>query len=160
MTSPDTYRLGILRDQSQQLTHEVGLMPTEALLWRPAEGEWSVQECLAHIRNIEQKVFLVRIGKVVKETEPFIANFDEFAYHREHWTADEPVTTILPEFVAARAQLIGLLETADWARTGTHEERGPISLDWLAAYVTNHTWEHMSQLMRVRLNYFGRKTQD
>lgn len=157
MTTPDPYRLQILRDQSQQVVHEAKLMPREALLWRTAEGEWSVQECLAHLRNIERQVFLVRISKVVKESEPFLPNFDEFAYHREHWRAEEPVTEILPDFLAARAELVALLQTADWSRTGSHEERGPISLDWLAAYVCNHTWEHLSQLMRVRLNYFGHK---
>jgi hypothetical protein len=157
MTAPDTYRLDILREQSKQVVHEVGLMPNEALLWRPAEGEWSVQECLAHIRNIERQVFLVRISKVVKESNPFLPNFDEFAYHREHWRADEPVAEIMPDFLAARAELVGLLETTDWARTGTHEERGPLSLDWLATYASNHTWEHLSQLMRVRLNYLGHK---
>lgn len=155
MTAPDTYRLDILREQSKQVAHEVGLMPSEALLWRPAEGEWSVQECLAHIRNIERQVFLVRISRVVKEINPFLPNFDEFAYHRNHWRADEPASEILPDFLAARAELVGLLETADWARTGTHDERGPLSLDWLATYTSNHTWEHLSQLMRVRLNYLG-----
>jgi len=158
--APDSYRLGILREQGQQLTHEVGLMPANALLWRPAEGEWSVQECLTHIRNIERQVFLVRIGRIVREREPFLPNFDVSAYHREHWRADEPVSEILPDFLGARAELVALLETADWARMGTRDGRGPIDLDWMAAFATNHVWEHMSQLMRVRLNYFGRKTKD
>lgn len=157
MSFPDAYRLRQLRAQGHQLIHEVGLMPPEAYLWRVSETEWSVQECAAHIRNIERQVFLVRISKVVKEDNPFLPNFDEFAYHRDHWRADEPLDTILPDFLAARAELVSLLESADWSRTGTHEERGPLSLEWLASYAVNHTWEHLSQLMRVRLNYFGHK---
>jgi hypothetical protein len=157
MTLPDAYRLRQLRAQSHQLVHEVELMPADAYLWRTKEGEWGVQECVAHIRNIERQVFLVRISKVVKEDQPFLPFFDELAYHRDHWRAEEPVDTILPDFLAARAELVSLLESADWARTGTHEERGPLNLDWLATYTVNHTWEHLSQLMRVRLNYFGHK---
>jgi hypothetical protein len=157
MTLPDTYVLRLLRAQSHALTHEIGLTPADARLWKAAPEEWSVQECLAHIRNIERQVFRVRITRVVQEERPALPNFDENAYHREHYDAAEPVESLLAEFIADRAAEVALLESADWGRTGIHETRGPLTLDWLATYAVNHTWEHLSQIMRVRLNYQVRK---
>ncbi len=157
MTLPDTYILRLLRAQSHQLTHELGRLPSEVMLWKFADDEWSVHECLTHLRNIERHVFLWRIDKIVKEVNPFLPFFDEVVYQKEHWNPGESIQTMLADFVADRAAEVTLLETADWARPGQHPVRGPITLDWLASYVVNHTWEHLSQIMRVRLNYATRK---
>jgi hypothetical protein len=156
MTLPDAHTLRLLRAQSHYLTHEIGLMPAEALLWRPAENEWSVQECLTHIRDVERQAFLVRITRVATEDNPPLYYFDEVGYHKDHWNPDEPVQTLLADFVNDRAQEVAHLQQADWSRTGNHETRGPLTLDWLATYALNHTWEHLSQIMRVRLNYIAR----
>jgi hypothetical protein len=156
MILPDTYTLRLLRSQSHYLTREIGLMPVEARLWKADETEWSVQECLVHIRDIEREVFLPRMTNVITKDNPPIYFFDEVAYHKEHWSPDEPVEKILAEFVADRAKEVALLETADWGRTGNHETRGSLTVDWLATYAVNHTWEHLSQIMRVRLNYLAR----
>lgn len=133
-------------------------MPPDALLWKPAPAEWSVQECLTHLRDAERQAFRPRISRVASEDNPHLPFFDEVAYHREHWSPDEPVQKILADFVADRAAVVSILETADWSRTGLHEQRGPITLDWLASYTVNHLWEHLSQIMRVRLNYLTRQT--
>lgn len=156
MTLPDAHTLRLLRAQSHYLVHEIGLMPADALLWRPAGNEWSVQECLTHMRDVERQAFLVRITRVATEETPPLYYFDEVGYHKEHWNPDEPVQTLLADFVNDRAQEVALLQSADWSRTGNHETRGPLTLDWLATYALNHTWEHLSQIMRVRLNYIAR----
>ena len=159
MTQPDTYLLRLLRAQSHQLIHEVNLMPGDAALWKPEPTEWSVHECLTHLRNIERHVFLWRIDKIVKEDNPALPFFDEVAHQKEHWNPNESIQTMLADFVTDRAAEVALLEKADWSRPGQHPVRGPIALDWLANYVVNHTWEHLSQIMRVRLNYATRKTE-
>jgi hypothetical protein len=153
MTLPDTYILRLLRLQSHALSHEIGLMPADAVLWKPAATEWSVHETLTHIRNIEREVFRFRLTQTATRDNPPLPFFDEVTYHKTHWSPDEPIQNILAEFVADRAAEVALLQTADWSRTGNHETRGPISLDWQANYIVNHTWEHLSQIMRVRLNY-------
>jgi len=157
MTQPNTYTLRLLRAQAHQLSHELALMPAEAMLWKPAPEEWSVHECLTHLRDIERQVFLVRITRVIKEDTPHLPFFDEAAYHKEHWNPDEPIQNILADFVAARAAEVSLLESADWSRTGVHATRGPISLGWLADYTAGHSWEHLSQIMRVRLYHATKK---
>jgi hypothetical protein len=52
---------------------------------------------------------------------------------------------------------VRLLEAQPWERPGVHERLGPISVGWVAQYAMGHTWEHLSQMLRVRLNYAVRK---
>jgi hypothetical protein len=155
MSQPDSYRLRLLRAQPHQLVHEVNLMPVEDLLWKPEPSEWSVHECLAHLRDIERQAFLPRIVLVAKEDRPAIRYFDEVAYHKEHYSPGEPLQNMLADFVADRAAIVSILASADWSRVGVHETRGPLTLDWLAGYTANHLWEHLSQILRVRLNYIA-----
>jgi hypothetical protein len=157
MTQPDLYTLRLLRAQSHQLVHEINLMPPDAHLWKFADAEWSAHECLTHLRNVERHVFLWRMNKMATEENPSLPFFDEVAYQKEHWNPAETVAAMLADFVADRAAETALLEKADWARPGQHPMRGTITLNWLANYTLNHTWEHLSQIMRVRLNYETRK---
>jgi hypothetical protein len=144
--------LQLLRQSAEDLRREIELTPPAAALWRPKEGEWSAHECLAHLRNIEREVFLYRIRRTIEEEQPTLEFFDEATYHREHWRADEPLGDMLADFQQARDEIVRLLEAApDWTRKGLHATRGPITLAWQADYALGHTWEHLSQAMRVRL---------
>lgn len=145
--------LRLLRNSARDLAREVGLVPPGAALWRPKQGEWSVHECLTHTRDVERAVFLHRIRRMVREDRPALEVFDEVAYQRDHWKADEPLDAILADFLNARAEIVELLGGADWSRVGVHAVRGPITLAWQADYTLAHTWEHLSQIMRVRLEH-------
>ena len=151
---PDrTTTLRLLRHSAHDLVREVGLMPAAGHLWRPAEAEWSLHECLTHLRVVEREVFLLRVRRTATEARPSFEIFDEVTYQKEHWKPDESVDALLGGFVQARAEMVNILAAADWSRLGVHATRGPISLEWQADYALGHTWEHMSQIMRVRLNY-------
>ena len=156
MTQPDTYLLRLLRAQSHQLTQEINALPVEAALWKSAPEEWSVHETLTHIRDAERHVFRIRIERIANEDNPHLPLFDEVVYHKEHWNPDEPIQNILADFVADRAAEVAVFGTADWSRPAVHATRGPITLGWQANYVAAHTWEHLSQIMRVRLSYATR----
>lgn len=145
--------LRLLRHSAHDLVREVGLTPAAGHLWRPADGEWSVHECLTHLRVVEREVFLLRIRRTATEDRPSFEIFDEVAYHKEHWNPGDSVGALLGDFVNARAEIVNVLSGADWSRIGVHATRGPVSLEWQADYALGHTWEHLSQIMRVRLNY-------
>jgi hypothetical protein len=157
MTQPDTYTLRLLRAQSHQVAQEINTLPADAVLWKPAPEEWSAHETLTHLRDAERQIFRVRIERMAGEDNPHLPAFDEVNYHKEHWNPDEPIQAILADFVADRAAEVAVLEAADWSRPGVHAVRGPIDLNWQANYVLAHTWEHLSQIMRVRLSYLTRQ---
>lgn len=150
--------LRLLRRSAHDLAAEIAQTPAEAALWRPAEGDWSVHEALTHLRDAESQIFLPRLQRVCAEERPDLPLFDEAAYHQAHWDAAEPLDQILADFVTARSAEIALLEAAaDWGRAGVHQTRGPVTLAWLAEYALGHTWEHLAQIMRVRLSWETRR---
>jgi len=149
---PDNYTLRMLRAQSHQLAHEVNAIPDDMVMWKPAENEWSAWECMLHIAAAERHVFLLRIKRITEEDNPQLVIFDETEYMKQHSASKTTIQQLLADFVDARAQEIALLENADGSRTGQHPSRGAISAQWLAEYALGHTWEHLSQMMRVRFN--------
>jgi hypothetical protein len=149
--------LASLRASADDLTRELERLPEAQTLWRTAEGEWSQHECLTHIQIVERHIFLPRVRAIATQENPPLPVIDERALMQAEWNPQRPRADLLADFLSARAEEIALLEAHDWARPGVHATRGPITLGWVAEYALGHTWEHMSQMMRVRLAYEVRK---
>lgn len=150
-----TALLQSLRASADDLARELDCLPEEAATWRPAEGEWSQLECLKHTQLVERHIFLVRLRAMAQQDNPPLPVIDENELMQKAAPASR--ADLLTDFLAARKEEISLLETRDWSRPGVHAVRGPISIGWIANYALGHTWEHLSQMMRVRLNYETRK---
>ena len=145
--------LSALRTSAADLTQEVQRLPAEAAAWRPTESEWSQLECLTHLYIAEHYVFLPRMKRMTTEDNPFLPVVDEVALQKEHFNPDRPRDELLNAFLADRQAELELLEQVDWSRPGVHETNGPIDIDWVAQYAMGHTWEHLSQMVRVRLRH-------
>jgi hypothetical protein len=145
--------LSALRTSAADLTQEVQRLPADAAAWRPAEAEWSQLECLTHLLIAERYVFLPRLRRMATEDNPFLPLVDEVALQKEHFNPGRPREELLNAFLADRQTELELLEQADWSRPGVHETNGPLNIGWVAQYAMGHTWEHMSQMVRVRLRH-------
>ncbi len=145
--------LTALRVSADDLQREVARLPAAAALWRAAEGEWSQHECLTHLVIAEQHIFLPRIRALLEQDNPVVMGMDETALQKQLWRAEQPRDELLAGFLQTRQAELALLEHADWARPGVHSAMGPIDIGWVAQYALGHTWEHMSQIVRVRLKY-------
>ncbi len=145
--------LSALRTSAADLTQEVQRLPPEGTLWRSAETEWSQHEVLTHLWIAEHHVFLPRLRAMANEDNPFLPVVDEVALQKQEWKAERSRDDLLAGFLDDRQAELELLEKADWERPGTHESLGAINIAWVAQYALGHTWEHMSQMMRVRLRY-------
>ncbi len=143
-----------LRTSAADLTQEVQRLPAEATLWRSAEGEWSQHECLTHLWIGEHFIFLPRLRAMAGEDNPFLPAVDEVAIQKQHWSPDRSRDDLLAAYLADRQAELELLEKVDWTRTGVHEALGPMDIAWVAQYALGHTWEHMSQMLRVRLRHW------
>ena len=152
MTEHD-HILSSLRTSAADLTQEVQRLPPDGALWRPAETDWSQHECLTHLWIAEHFVFLPRLRAMATEDNPFLPVVDEVALQKQEWNPDRSRDDLLAGYLADRQIELELLQTVDWARPGVHESLGPMSIGWVAQYALGHTWEHMSQMMRVRLRY-------
>jgi hypothetical protein len=145
--------LAALRTSAADLTQEVQRLPADGALWRPAEGEWSQHECLTHLWIAEHYVFRPRLQRMATEDNPYMPVVDEVALQKEQWDPQRPRDELLNAFLADRQAELELLEQVDWSRPGVHETNGPMDIAWVAQYAMGHTWEHLSQMVRVRLRH-------
>lgn len=118
---------------------------------RPAPGEWSAREVVHHLADAETRS-AVRLCQLLAEDHPVIQGYDEERYAEVlHYDA-RSVAVSLAVISAARAstaELLDLASEADFARTGTHTESGPYSVDtWLELYAA-HCHDHAEQILRA-----------
>lgn len=135
----------------ERLRTAVRAVPAEAMMWRPAPGEFSVHEVAVHCADSETNA-AVRIRYLMAEAEPVIMGYDpdnwagRFDYH------SHPLEAALATVEAVRANtapLIRRLDEASWSKAGTHTESGRyIGDDWLRIYAA-HVEEHIAQIERT-----------
>lgn len=118
----------------------------------PRPGEWSVRETLIHLRNGTLMVHGLRIRRLLYEADPIFADYDEAPFRREDLQRREAVDDVVGMIVREHEQIAGLLEGLPddrWARQGRHPELGPMSVEFLARRVAEHSEEHTQQIVEA-----------
>jgi hypothetical protein len=124
----------------------------EELDRRPAEPDgWTARQVVHHLADSEAMAY-TRLRRLVADDDPQLAGYDEPVWAtRLHY--DRPIEPSLAVVRAVRSsslQLLGSLTDAEWARTGTHSESGPYSVDrWLEIYA-DHCADHANQIRAAR----------
>ncbi|HCC78610.1 MAG: hypothetical protein A2X25_09850 [Chloroflexi bacterium GWB2_49_20] len=112
-------------------------------------GGWNIHQVVAHMRDVNQHVYLLRLHRIIDEENPMFENFDGEAWMAEHYQPLEPIRNLVSEF---REQC---RSTADWLRSlpleawnlpGKHPSFGKHSLQWWVERTLAHISEHLAQL--------------
>lgn len=136
-------------ESAEAIRRTVEPAPAELLARRPAEGEWSVAEILAHVRNVVTLAYGLRIRRLFVETEPQFADYDEERHLRSAGWRPLPAGESLAMILAEHRQLAALLNTLpgdEWSRAGYHPESGALTIEFLARRIVEHADEHQRQL--------------
>lgn len=126
----------------------LGEAPLDADLDRAApDGGWSARRVVHHLADSETTSY-IRLRRLLAETEPVIAPYDEEEFARVlHY--DRPIAAslaVLDAVRAASAELLERLSASDFARAGTHPDHGRYSVDdWLEIYA-DHAEQHAAQI--------------
>lgn len=137
-----------LGTSSEDFIAYLAKLPAEELQQVPAPNEWTLHQVAAHVRDVEQQVFLYRLKRMLREDNPAVENFDQEVWTRGHYAASEPIKKIVAEIRAARKKQAALLRRAkdkDWARTAQHPTWKTLSVEWLMTHAINHALEHAAQ---------------
>ena len=131
-----------------RLRAALATVPTEAMKWRPAAGEWSAHEIVCHCADSETNSY-ARIRLLLTEADPVIQGYDQdrwaktLDYHRHPL---EPAIATVDGVRANTAALIRRLPDDAWAREGRHTESGRYTAeDWLTIYA-EHLEGHARQI--------------
>jgi hypothetical protein len=118
---------------------------------RPPEPDgWTARQVVHHLADSEAMSY-TRLRRLVADDEPIIHGYDEPVWaQRLHY--DRPVESSLAVLRGVRAGSLSLLESLtddEWARTGSHTESGPYSVEaWLRIYAA-HCHDHADQIRVV-----------
>jgi hypothetical protein len=162
VNKPDAYRqmlLGALGDQDPAVVlaagpaaaREVIVEAGSALRNRPALGEWSVLECIAHMTDSDL-IAGARMRWIASENEPDIVGYDQALWVSQLRQNDDDPELLLATFAALRRWNLDLwarLPVADRARVGIHRERGPESIDLTFRLMAGHDLIHLDQARRA-----------
>ncbi len=115
-------------------------------------GTWSIAELVGHVLDSDL-VFADRIKRIVAEDSPTLQAFDEQLWIARLNSAEAPVDEASALFAANRRWMTRILRAqseTDFARAGTHTEKGRQTLAEVLTYATNHLDHHLKFLYAKR----------
>ena len=119
----------------------------DALRQRPAQSEWSVIECVAHLVDSE----LVASGRyrwILAHDEPELTPYDQDRWADRMRHLDDDPQVLLATFEALRRANLDLWRrtpSEERARIGRHLERGPESMELTFRLAAGHDRLHLAQ---------------
>lgn len=144
--------LKALREAGNALLSELYGLDEEDLRWRPAEGEWSLKEIAAHLRDAEE-LALAQINAFFSGSSSSLPAWDVDLLPEERDYQGEEIVGLLASFSSMRretAYLLWGLTEADWQRAAEHPYRGRVTLQDVARDLAQHDLEHLWQVRRLK----------
>ncbi len=127
--------------------------------YAPEPGKWSVRQILCHLADSEL-VAADRFRRVIAEENPTLLAFDQDAWATKLDYHRRKVSAAIESFRRTRAESYEILKdlpAETYARQGTHNERGPVSLYDLLKMMAGHAESHARQIQSVRQQYKASK---
>jgi hypothetical protein len=122
------------------------------LLATPVPGTWTLQQIVIHLMDSDL-IGSDRMKRVIAEENPILIGYDEAAFSRQlHY--DKQDAAAAAEIFRLNRQLTAVIlrnvPPAAFARVGTHNERGKVSLGDLVATYVAHLEHHLTFIRHKR----------
>ena len=137
---------------SDDLQMAVRGLGREDLLAYPVPGTWSIQEIVIHLADSDL-VISDRMKRVIAEDNPQLIGFDESKFVKNLHYAEQSVEDAVRLFELNRSQMgrvLAKLPDSAFSRKGTHNERGPMTLEDLVRGAVNHLAHHLKFIVDKR----------
>ncbi len=149
---PQGWVLKALREAGNSLLSELYGLDEDELRWRPGEGEWSLKEIAAHLRDSEE-LALAQLNTFVSSPSAPLPAWDVDLLPQERDYQGEEIARLLASFRGTRREttylLWGLTE-ADWQGSAEHPYRGAVTLGEIAREIAQHDLEHLWQVRQLK----------
>jgi len=118
----------------------------------PVPGTWSIQQIVIHLMDSDL-IASDRMKRVIAEDNPAIIGYNETAFSQKLFY-DKLDPAVAADIFKKNRELTAIilqnLPDNAFARTGTHNERGKISLKELLAMYVQHLEHHLGFLRHKR----------
>jgi len=140
----------LLASTADSIRVEVEALPEEVRQWRPAPGEWCVNEVLGHLLEAERRGFAGRIRLLLEQDGPRLETWDQEAVAGDRGDCARPGLEVMAEFLAERVisvELVEGLSAESLARGGEHVTVGPVTVRELLQEWVHHDRNHLKQVL-------------
>jgi DinB family protein len=141
--------LAELEEMPTFLESAFGSLKADQGVVRAADGSFSPVEQCWHLADLEREGFGSRIGRLLREDDPELPDFDGARVAEERRYRTLSLAEGLRAFRAARAETLALLRTIDgetWKRTGRQEGVGVVMLCDLPSMMAQHDAAHRGEI--------------
>jgi hypothetical protein len=124
------------------------LSPAEAAVAGPDGALAPVEQCW-HLADLEREGYGLRIERLLRETEPFLEDFDGARIARERAYRSRSLAAGLAAFRQARRGNLARFRTLSddqWRRDGSQEGVGPVALCDVPAMMAEHDAGHRGEI--------------
>ena len=156
MSETATYRtelLSRLRAATEDLGWAVRKLTAEQLQYTPSESEWSIHQNMAHVRDMEERVYLplLRWATVPDMLDP--ANYSRQEWLEQRYDNEETLVELLLDIGRMRDEEFSIFRDMTdviWTRYRSDTRWGPLSCQWVAEVMYRHTLDHIQAVMGLR----------
>ena len=150
-----TYRTALtsrLRAVTDDLSWAVRGSTSAMLTYRPNAEEWTMHEHLAHLRDMEQEMFLplLRWATVPEMLDP--RDYSRQEWRERRYQPDEPLNSVMGDLGRIRdEQLLIFRGMSDltWTKFRDDSRWGPLTCEWIAELIYRHSLDHMQCVMAL-----------
>ncbi|MEM7534052.1 MAG: DinB family protein [Chloroflexota bacterium] len=131
------------------LNSTVSVLPDEIVRFRPAAGEWCVNEVIGHLIEAEQRGFAGRIRHMLVEEYHQCSGWDPDQVAIDRRDDEGDAQELLEEFAALRqagVALVHRLDAGQLDRLALHPTVGEISVSNLLHEWVYHDLNHLKQI--------------
>jgi len=141
-------RLGAMPAFVEAALHEAG---EENLGLRPSGEIFALVEQACHLRDLEREGYLVRVRRVIAESDPELQPFDGTAVAAARNYRSQDARAAARDFARARREVVALLAplTAGQLRREARFGAKRICLADLVAMMVEHDREHREEIERL-----------
>lgn len=151
MYHPRQEHLKVLRSTPTVLRALVRGLDDAAWRERPAAGEWSALEVVAHLGDTEERA-MARVNRMLAEDDPFLPGYDPDELARERRYNEMDPAEALDRYERLRGEHLALLAGLDedgWRRTGVHGEQGAMDVELYISHSAGEDADHLAQIARL-----------
>jgi hypothetical protein len=151
-SDPQYFVLKALREAGSSLVSELYEVDEDLLCRRPADGELSLKEVAAHMRDAEE-LALQQMAAIADESRrPLPAwDLDLLPFERDY--REEDLSVFVSQFRGLRRETTEFLWSVGdkvWHAKGRHPYRGDITLGQIAQELAQHDLEHLWQVRQIK----------
>jgi len=140
----------LLESSGHAFAASLDALTPELASWRPAPGEWCINEVVGHVIEAERNGFAGRIQVILGADEPDLPTWDRDRIIKERDDCARNPKDLKQELLEVRSDSIKLvrsLRPEQMARGGLHPQVGRLTVDELLHEWVHHDGNHLRQAL-------------